>query len=173
MGVPGRGHLTPVPGTVAASLLDEVSTAPDARLVAGVLGPGGSGKTALLDHLGARYRDAGLPVHRALPGRPWTGRAVVLIDDAHQLSATVLAQLAALVDQPETDLVVAYRLWPDRPELRRLATALEERHPLVVLAPFTRQEIAGHLLAASGAAPPATVEELRRLTGGLPWLVQR
>lgn len=172
--MPRPGPLYPVPGTVAASLLDEVSLAPDVRLVAGVSGPGGSGKSALLDHLGARYRAAGLRVHRELPTRAGPGRAAVLIDDAHQLGAPVLSQLAGLLDRSELDLVVAYRLWPQRPELRRLARALEERHSPIVLGPFSRQEIAAHADAAAGVPVPASiVEAIRDLTGGLPWLVQR
>ncbi|BDZ46763.1 hypothetical protein GCM10025866_26720 [Naasia aerilata] len=171
---PRTGPLHPVPGTPAAALLDELVTSPRGRIAVGIAGPGGSGKTALLEQVASRYRAAGIPVLRDAPERPPLGPAALVIDDAHAAPVAALERLTALLAEPRLDLVVAHRMWPHRPELRRLTAALEEHHPPVVLGPLTHQELATHAAAVTGSPPPVvTVEAIRQLTGGLPWLVHR
>src|SRR3954451_16645238 len=92
----------PVRGGVAASLLAEVSAQPKSRLVEGIAGAGGTGKSALLDELEAKYLAAGTHIGRGgsdLDRSVPKGAGAVLIDDAHQLSETALAGIHSLVCQ--------------------------------------------------------------------------
>ncbi|WP_307806934.1 LuxR C-terminal-related transcriptional regulator [Naasia sp. SYSU D00057] len=169
----GTGRPGPVPGTAAASALLELAR--EGRLVAGLTGPGGTGKSSLLDQLAAAYRADGRKLYRDLEELPGNGgRAALLIDDAHLLPDERIAQLRAALRRDDLDVLVAYRLWPDRPALRRLAADLEHFHPPVVLGSLTPSEIARAAAAAWGMLPTEeAVEEIRRVTGGQPWLVHR
>ena len=162
--------------SVSAALLDAVTTR-DARLVAGVSGAGGSGKTVLLSNVEAQFRMAGVEVLRdraEIEHRSTTLRGAVLIDDAHELSEPALSRVHSLVEQPNVDLVVAYRPWPHSAALRRLAAALEHHRAPVVLGPLSSPEVAASAAAVLGQAPAgAVVERLLRTTGGMPWLVHR
>jgi DNA-binding CsgD family transcriptional regulator len=165
-----------VRGSIATELLAEVDTARDSRLIAAVSGAGGSGKTSLLHDIEAKFRAAGVPVLRHdqdLAGRNLASGAL-LVDDAHDLGDAALARIHSLVDRDELNLVVAYRPWPHPPALRRLAGALEQHRPAVVLGPLSRMEVAGSAAAMLGATPaPALVDQLWTQTGGMPWLVHR
>jgi DNA-binding CsgD family transcriptional regulator len=167
-------------GTVAASLLAEVAAAPAERLLTGVSGVAGSGKSALLDDLADQYRSLGIPVRRDLVGLEHesadrapavAGRAAVLVDDAHQLPDQVLARIHGLLGQGDLNVVVAYGLWPNPPLLKRLASDLSRHHLPVVLGPLPRADIAAHITAAVGQAPAPFVDKVSELTGGVPWLV--
>ena len=164
-----------VRGTAAASFLAEVAATPHARLLAGISGPAGSGKSALLDELEAQYRAVDVPVYRGhaeLGPGVTAKRSAVLIDDAHQLSDSALTRLHSLVGEQDVTLVVAYGLWPQPPALTRLTGALERHHPPVVLCPLLVNDIAACAAAALGHSPPtALVDEVAELTGGMPWLV--
>ncbi|WP_346232806.1 LuxR C-terminal-related transcriptional regulator [Parafrigoribacterium mesophilum] len=164
-----------VRGTVAASFLAEVAATPHARLLAGISGSAGSGKSALLDEVEAQYRAADVPVHRDyVENRAGSiaGQRAVLVDDAHELSDSALSRLHALVGEQGVTLVVAYGLWPQPPALTRLVGALEQYHPPVVLCPLPREDIAACAAAALGRTPPpALVDQVAELTGGMPWLV--
>jgi DNA-binding CsgD family transcriptional regulator len=167
-------------GTVAASLLAEVAAAPGERLLTGVSGVAGSGKSALLDDLADQYRSLGVSVRRELVGverdrvAPDSGaaeRTAVLVDDAHELPDQALARIRGLVGRPELNLVVAYGLWPTPPMLKRLASELSRHHLPVVLGPLLRADIAAHITATAGIAPNPFVDKVAELTGGVPWLV--
>ena len=165
----------PLRGTAAASFLAEVAATPHARLLAGISGPAGSGKSALLGELEAQYRAANVPVcrdHAELRAGAIAERGAVLVDDAHQLGDPELTRLHSLVAEQHVSLVVAYGLWPQPPALMRLAGALEQHHPPVVLCPLPLEDIAACAAAALGHAPPtALVDQVAELTGGVPWLV--
>jgi DNA-binding CsgD family transcriptional regulator len=162
-------------GTVAASFLAEVAASPHAQVLAGISGPAGSGKSALLNELEAQYRAANVPVrrgHAELQPGVAAERGAVLIDDAHRLSDSALTRLQSLVDEPDVSLVVAYGLWPQPSALTRLAGALERHHPPVVLCPLSLEDIAASTAAVLGhPAPTALVDQIAESTGGMPWLV--
>ncbi|WP_225873776.1 LuxR C-terminal-related transcriptional regulator [Zafaria cholistanensis] len=173
----------PLDRTHAATLFADVSARPKERLLVGIAGAGGSGKTALLDRLEATYRARGIPVSRdhaavypASPADP-AGHAVpsaVLVDDAHRLGETELGRLQSMVDGDHADLVVAYRSSSRTPALDRLVRALERHRPQVVLDPLGPGEVQARIAAVTGApAPPALVADVLDKTGGMAWLVAR
>ncbi|NMR31874.1 hypothetical protein [Crystallibacter degradans] len=174
----GTGSLSAAPvvhGAAASILLEKAADDPHTRLLAGIAGSGGSGKSLLLEALVAQYRAAGIQVsrgHNGLDQRGGTAPAAVLVDDAHRLDERALARIHGLIRERDVHLVVAYRPWPQRPSLERLAAALEQHHPPVVLGPLTREEITAHAAAAlAGPAPQALVDRIVGMTGGMPWLV--
>lgn len=164
-----------VRGRAAASFLAEVAAAPDVRVLAGIAGIAGSGKSALLDDLEAQYRDVGIPVHRSgdtLDPIKIRERGAVLVDDAHKLSDSALGELHSLVDDRAVNLIVAYGFWPQSSALRRLTSTLEQHHPPVILGPLPREDIAIHAASVLGhPVSEALVAEVAELTGGMPWLV--
>lgn len=150
---------------------------PGLRLLAGVTGTGGSGKSALLDQLEARYRASNRQVLRQ-PGEVVRSRdddsAVLLVDDAHQLDDAALGGIAELVDASHVDLIVAYRPWPQPAGLRLLTTAIERHRPPVVLGPVPREEIAAGVESLLGLTPDAAfVDSIAEATAGMRWLVSR
>ncbi|MFC0678274.1 LuxR C-terminal-related transcriptional regulator [Lysobacter korlensis] len=170
------GPITTLRGSTATELLAEVATARNSRLIAAVSGAGGSGKTVLLHDIEAEFRAVGVPVHR--PDRNIEhldfAAGAMLVDDAHDLNEAALTRIHSLVGREDLNLVVAYRPWPHPPALRRLAGALEQHRPAVVLGPLSRMEIANAAAAVIGAAPaPALVDQVWNQTGGMPWLVHR
>ena len=154
-------------------LLAEVAAAPDDRVLAGISGLAGSGKSALLDDLEEHYRSVGVPVYRDHAGlRPNLHGGAVLVDDIHHLGDSALTRIHELVEEGDIDLIVTYSLWPQSPALRRLVDALDQHHPPVVLGPFSRAEIAAVVEAKlQRPAPAAFVDQVAELTGGVPWLV--
>jgi DNA-binding CsgD family transcriptional regulator len=157
----------------AQVLLAEVATAPEARLLAGISGPRGSGKSALLDELEAQYRAMRVPVRRGLESSAETP-GVVIIDDAHRLDESALSRIHSLALGGRVNLVVAYRPWPRPPALRHLARTLAEHRPPIALGPLTRAEIASRAFGRLGThSPSSVIDQLAELTGGLPWLVHR
>jgi hypothetical protein len=87
-----------------------------------VIGPGGHGKTVLLDALAATFAAAGLTVHREIAGISDLAELGVddalLLDDAHLLPQHELERLAALAAAPGGHLVVAHEA-PSRSPVRR------------------------------------------------------
>ncbi|MCU1544903.1 MAG: hypothetical protein JWP30_3 [Homoserinimonas sp.] len=162
-------------GTAAVSLLAEVAAAPRNRLLAGISGYAGSGKSALLDDLEAQYNAVGIPVRRGhadLGRYAIAERGAVLIDDAHELSDSVLTRIHSLIEDRNVNVVVAYGFWPQPPALSRLASTLERHHPPVVLGLLSLEEIADQVAIAFGtAAPVSLTQQVAELTGGVPWLV--
>ncbi|MFT4470441.1 LuxR C-terminal-related transcriptional regulator [Arthrobacter sulfonylureivorans] len=160
----------------AAQLLAEASTDPRSRLLASVSGPGGSGKSTLLENLAVVYSEAGI---RVSSGRDVLQRGAVdegttvLIDDAHQLNDRDLEHIHRLVEQQSVNVVVAYRMWPQLPALKRLTSTLEAYRRPVLLGPWTRDDVAAHLAATHGEPLPGPIiDQVFDLTGGMPWLVQ-
>jgi hypothetical protein len=106
-------------GPASAALLRRIAESPGAPLGAVVVGPGGTGKTTLLDAVDRAYTAAGVPVVRvtvaSVPPDPPDPSVVVLVDDAHALDDAALDRLRAVADDPAARLVVAHRPWPRSP----------------------------------------------------------
>ncbi|WP_230977428.1 helix-turn-helix transcriptional regulator [Georgenia yuyongxinii] len=159
----------------AAALREELAVDAHRRLLVGVSGPGGTGKTSLLTDLMSVYRAAGFEIR---DGRDLVADAseytAVLVDDAHELAPAVTDRLHGLVEGSECHLVVASRPWPQPPALRALLATLDLQHPPVSLGPLSRDDVALLVAHPRGQAlPAAVVESLTEATGGMPWLVQR
>jgi DNA-binding CsgD family transcriptional regulator len=157
----------------AQRLLHRVAGDPYAAPAAlGIVGRGGTGKSALLDGLDRVYTDAGTRVWRGAPGRgvepPADG--VLLIDDAQWLKDDALQALTRLADQPNgLRLVVAHRPWPRPKALAALDTVLARDRPLVVLGHLDREAVAERAGELLGVPPQqALLDVLHGWTGGLP-----
>jgi DNA-binding CsgD family transcriptional regulator len=163
--------------SAAEALHAAVRAAPTAPLSAGVVGPGGTGKSALLAELRSTYQAAGVPVVAA--GAPVaevdaSGGVAVLVDNAHELDRHDLERLLPLVGNPDIRLVVAYRPWPRQPALSALTSALFRSRPPVVLKHLDRAGITARAADLTGSAPSdKLVELLVGHTGGLPVLIDR
>lgn len=159
----------------AATLREELAVDPHKRLLVGVAGPGGTGKSALLTDLMAVYRSAGFEIRDGRdPVADASEYTAVLVDDAHELAPAIVDRLHNLVEGAECHLVVASRPWPQPPPLRALLATLDLHHPPVSLGPLSRDDVAVLVAQPRGQAlPAAVVESLTEATGGMPWLVQR
>ncbi|GAA2565512.1 helix-turn-helix transcriptional regulator [Pseudonocardia hydrocarbonoxydans] len=158
------------PGGVA--LARRVGERPGAPLVATVLGPGGTGKTMLLDALARLYSDAGVPVVRHDAATPLDPSAAVLVDDAHLLPPDRLDALRALARTDGARVVLAHRPWPRPDGLAELSAGVGARRTVAVVGHLDRAAVAERLAARLGAAAPASMVELvHRQSGGLPALV--
>ncbi len=78
--------------TGPGGLLERVAAAPDAALVAAVSGPGGMGKSTLLQAVARAYRAAG--------AEPGTDGGPILVDDAHRLGPAALRRLSVSLQRP-------------------------------------------------------------------------
>ena len=155
----------------AESLLRMVRADRRARLVAGVLGPGGCGKSALLAALRLEYEAAGLPVvdARTLLLAAVPADAAVLVDDAHLTDPEVLQAITELVGRGTGSVVVAFRPWPRPPALTRLASAIRRYGPLTVLRQLGREEVGRRADAVLGCQLSGEwVDLLTDQTGGQP-----
>ena len=163
--------------SAAETLHAAVRAAPAAPLSVGVVGPGGTGKSALLAELRSTYRAAGISV--VATGAPaadasTSNGVAVLVDNAHELDQHDLERLLPLVGHPDVRLVVAYRPWPRQPALSELTSALFHSRPPVVLKHLDRAEITARAADLTGSAPSRElVELLVGHTGGLPVLIDR
>ncbi|MDQ3900763.1 MAG: P-loop NTPase fold protein [Actinomycetota bacterium] len=110
----------------AQALYETVCADPSASLSIGVVGAGGSGKSALLAALREAYLAAGVTVVGLDAAHPEPEQAVdmvdvaVLVDDAHQLSGSDLDRLCRFALAGDPRIVVAYRPWPRQAELDAL-----------------------------------------------------
>lgn len=141
-----------------------------------VIGPGGHGKTVLLDALAAAFAAAGLRVHRDFAGVVELGADdALLLDDAHLLPADELERLAALAAAPGGHLVVAHRPWPRPPGTAALGSALAATRPPVVLEALDRTGVAARAALLLGGDLPSAelVDHVFEQTAGLPRLVDR
>lgn len=161
----------------AAWLFRQIASAPSASLIAAIVGPGGTGKSALLDAVSREYEKAGVAVVRRDAA---SGTDVgtldpdlpVLVDDAHLLDAAVLAELRARAESHNARIVVAYRQWPRPPGLSALGAVLARRRSPVVLGHLDRSGVAARIRSRTGCVVPESLVELvHEQTGGLPSLV--
>ncbi|MBW0099833.1 helix-turn-helix transcriptional regulator [Pseudonocardia sp. KRD-184] len=158
-----------------ATLARWVSDHPRDPLVAGVLGPGGTGKSMLLDVLAGHYAAAGVTVHRSGPRDPAVSHdvdGVVLVDDAHLLDRDRIDALHALVRSPGARVVMAHRPWPRPDGLTRLCADVGARRVVAVVGHLGRRAVADRVAQRLGApAPERMVELVHTQSGGLPALV--
>jgi DNA-binding CsgD family transcriptional regulator len=141
-----------------------------------VIGPGGHGKTVLLDALATTFEAAGLAVHRDMADIVELGADdALLLDDAHLLPPHELERLAMLAAAPGGHLVVAHRPWPRPPGTAALGSALAATRPPVVLEALDRTGVAARaaLLLGGDIPSPELVDHVLEQTAGLPGLVDR
>lgn len=162
-------------GPIADALLRRIAESPAAPLSAVVVGPGGTGKTTLLDAIGRAYAGAGVPVVRAeatAPAPP-DPSAALLVDDVHRLDDAGLDRLRALAEDPAARLVVAHRPWPRPARLTSLFGAAQGRPVVLVVGHLSRDAVAAHIANRVGVTPPvAMVDMVHEQSGGLPGLVE-
>ncbi|MDQ4010607.1 MAG: LuxR C-terminal-related transcriptional regulator [Actinomycetota bacterium] len=177
-----RPHSAPdlaVPSAPPSALwiFRQIAGAPSAPLTAAIVGPGGTGKSVLLDALAREYQKAGAVVVR---GNPTAGLRLdtldpnepVLVDDAHQLDQAMLNELRTFAEGETTRLVVAYRPWPRCRELSALGASLARRRSPVVVGHLDRGNVGTRIAARVGCTPPDSLIDLvHEQTGGLPSLV--
>ncbi|HEX5403380.1 MAG TPA: helix-turn-helix transcriptional regulator [Pseudonocardiaceae bacterium] len=162
--------------------LEMVDADPLAPVTVAMPAPGGYGKTTVLAELASSCAAAGirvlgpadLPVEEggACLGPGAADPAVLLVDDAHQLGATQLRDLAALAVGGAVRMVVAYRPWPRSAELATLVDLLGRVGPQLPLGPWHRDHVAGFL--ADQVPMPLSadvVDFVYAQTGGVPGFV--
>lgn len=164
----------------ARHLLETARVRPGDPLHAAVVAPGGYGKSTLLARLARCYLDAGLEVFgrttllTGLPDSAEPAASVLIVDDAHQLEDDRVARLRELAERGWPRLVLGLRPWPRSTALRELLGVLSGDDPVVVLTPFTPDEVAQFVAAAHGEAPSASVARfLHAHTGGVPRYLAR
>jgi DNA-binding CsgD family transcriptional regulator len=155
-------------------LCDEIDAEPGARLLIDVVGPGGCGKTPLVEAAARHYDKAGVPVIRDCHASGDLTEASVLIDDAHLLDEADLDRLRQLARSPGQRLLVAHRRWPASSALTALGSVLTAHRPPIVLGHLDRTGLTDRVCELLGAPCP---EPLTRLlfeqTAGLPVLLEQ
>ncbi|MGJ7908904.1 LuxR C-terminal-related transcriptional regulator [Actinopolyspora sp. H202] len=160
----------------ATRLRQEIAANPNKPLTAVVRGPGGYGKTSLLNLLARTYREAGTTVRESAEfdaAEIRSGAAVLLLDDAHLLSAATLREVEALAVAGPVRVILACRSWPFPAELARLCARFATGRPVVELAELGVTEISEVLRGAAAPGDIETAQRLRMFTGGVPALVAR
>src|SRR5918997_788575 len=143
----------------------QIAGAPSAPLTAAIVGPGGTGKSVLLDALAREYQKAdavvvrgnstaGLQLDTLDPNEP------VLVDDAHHLDQATLAGLRTFAEGETARLVVAYRPWPRSRELSALGASLARRRSPVVVGHLDRGTVGARIAARVGCTPPDSLIDL-------------
>lgn len=141
-----------------------------------VEGPGGTGKTTLLAEVAEGYRAAGLTVV-SLSGDDQpnlaAGSLALTVDDAQWLSEEAIGRVRRLVDDAGCRVALACRPWPRPAALTDLLRALGSERRVVVLGHADRGTVQGWAREEFGnPLPPALLDALVQLTGGLPVLVR-
>jgi DNA-binding CsgD family transcriptional regulator len=164
----------------AQALYETVCDDPSAPLSIGVVGAGGSGKSALLAALREVYLAAGVTVAGMDATRSEPMQSVdmvnvaVLVDDAHQLPGSDLDRLYRLALTGEPRIVVAYRPWPRKPELDALEKAVSRQQPPILLGRLNRRGTQIRCAALLDQAPSASMTDLLyEQTGGSPMLIDQ
>jgi DNA-binding CsgD family transcriptional regulator len=158
---------------VVAALTSRDPTKPIGPVKVLVSGGIGTGKTSVLAGIRSALRDAGVTVIARPPRAGDPAGAAVVIDDAHLLGATDLEQLAELVGDPATTVVIAAEPLAHHPALSALSTALARQSPVVTLTALTPAEVSQEIAEMAGAAPPVEIiRAVMTTTAGLPFLVR-
>ena len=149
---------------VARRLVREVVTGPDGLRRVDVIGPGGYGKTALLDALAAAF------AHRRHRGPPRAARARAGARPRDRAAGRrrppVLSGRAGAVEPvgggPLGYLVVAHRPWPRPTGIAALGAALAARRPPVVLDVLDRAGVASRATLRVGEPASSSGSRRRR-----------
>src|SRR5215469_8559921 len=158
----------------ASTLCDEIDTEPGARLLLDIVGPGGCGKTPLLEAAARQYDKAGVPVIRDCHASGDLTEASVLIDDAHLLDEADLDRLRQLAHSPGQRLLVAHRRWPASSALTALSSVLTAHRSPIVLGHLDRTALADRVCELLGApCPEPLIRLLSEQTAGLPVLLEQ
>jgi DNA-binding CsgD family transcriptional regulator/tetratricopeptide (TPR) repeat protein len=158
----------------ASTLCDEIDAEPGAGLLIDIIGPGGCGKTPLIEAAARHYDKAGVPVITDCHMSGDLTEASVLIDDAHLLGEADLDRLRQLARSPGQRLLVAHRRWPANPALTALGSVITAHRPPIVLGHLDRVALAdrvGELLGAP--CPEPLIRLLFEQTAGLPVLLEQ
>ncbi|MGH3834656.1 MAG: LuxR C-terminal-related transcriptional regulator [Pseudonocardiaceae bacterium] len=161
----------------AAWIFRQIATAPSAPLTAAIVGPGGTGKSALLDALAREYQKAGTAVVRpssaaGLRLDTLDPNGPVLVDDAHRLDQAALEGLRTFAETETARLIVAYRPWPQSRGLSALGASLARRRSPVVVGHLARTAVGARIAGRVGCTPPDPLVDLvLEQTGGLASLV--
>ncbi|MGH3759465.1 LuxR C-terminal-related transcriptional regulator [Actinophytocola sp.] len=159
----------------AGWILPQIASEPGAPLTAAIVGPGGTGKSALLKAIAAAYREAGIEAVRVDPETDLAtvpDGAPLLVDDAHRLSPDTLAALRGRARAADARMVVNYRPWPRPDGLSALGAQLSRHHSPTVLGHLGREEVADQVARRVGGPPPdALVALVYEQSGGLPMFV--
>jgi DNA-binding CsgD family transcriptional regulator/tetratricopeptide (TPR) repeat protein len=158
----------------ASTLCDEIDAEPGAGLLIDIIGPGGCGKTPLIEAAAQHYAKADVPVIRDCHASGDLTGASVLIDDAHLLDEADLDRLRQLARFPAQRLLVAHRRWPASAALTALGSFLTAHRPPVVLGHLDRAGVADRARELLGApCPEPLVRLLFEQTAGLPVLLEQ
>src|SRR5262245_45797359 len=156
----------------AAWLFRQLAAAPGDALTAAVVGPGGTGKSALLKAVANAYERAGsTPVHihedTDLDDLPDT--APILVDDAHRLDTAILEALHKRAKTDGVRMVVNYRPWPRPGGLSALGAQLSRHHSPIVLGHLDKEEVAVLIERRGKCQPTDTlVAVVHEQSGGSP-----
>jgi DNA-binding CsgD family transcriptional regulator len=158
---------------VVAALTARDQTKPGEPAKVLVSGGIGTGKTSALGDIRSALRDAGITVIARPPRDGDPAGAAVVIDDAHLLGGSDLDELADLVSDPVTTVVIAAEPLAHHPALAALSTALARQNPVVTLGPLAPAEVNRSIAEILGAPPPVElVRAVMTTTAGLPFLVR-
>lgn len=156
----------------ASSDIDRIAHAKVPRGL--VVGPGGSGKSVVLDLIRSMARERGLRVVE-FAGASDLARLVpsdvLVVDDLPLLDTESLDVIAERAADPASGLVVAARPWPRSPQLAAIARRLERSAPALVLGLAARSDVLAHLNANGFSPSPVCVDRLLAMTGGVTWMV--
>ena len=158
----------------ASGLCDEIGAEPGAGFLLDIIGPGGCGKTPLIEAAASHYNKAGVPVIRDLQAMGDLTGAAVLIDDAHLLDDASLGGLWRLAQSPGQRLLVAHRRWPASPALTALGGVLTAHRPPIVLGHLDGSATAARVSELMGMPCPQPLARLlHEQTAGLPVLLEQ
>lgn len=147
------------------------------RLLATISGPGGAGKTALLDALDTSLRSEGIDVFRGFSsvtepvGDP--SSSAILVDDAEQLDDDEVSVLRAFVRDDGPHVVIAGRPWPRSDAMAELAEWVGRRGTSIAIHPLSVREMHDVAVAALGVdRADGIVGRLSEMTHGNARLVE-
>jgi DNA-binding CsgD family transcriptional regulator len=172
----GRGLLVGSGPTALATAREIAAGAPQQAGPVTVQGPGGTGKTLLLQELAAAHARSRLPVRTlddvapgSLPSEPFA----LLVDDAQLLTPDRAEVVHRLLQLPGARVVLAFRPWPRPAPLIRLVQGLPATRRSVVLGHVDRELVGSWARELIGDGVPAGLADaVFAETGGLPGLVQ-
>jgi DNA-binding CsgD family transcriptional regulator/tetratricopeptide (TPR) repeat protein len=166
-------HHAGMPAVVSA-LCAEIDAKPLAGILIDIVGPGGCGKTAVIEAAALHYAKAGVSVTRDLGEGGELAGTAMLIDDAHLLDDASLERLRHTARADGRRLLVAHRRWPAGPALTALGATLTVHRPPIVLGHLDKSATAERVAELLGASPAEPlIQLLHEQTAGLPVLLDQ